>query len=148
MATRQEIQIALDLIKHVNVPNDLLLSAAVPVAKGEIKVTDGALGAQTQRDMTVAEQKQNLARLAAQVKGYRQKCESFLSVPANRALAETGLTTLGMAVKDLEDDIAIIKTVAARMATAAAKAKTIAALTAVGKAVETDAPAMPLVRKG
>jgi len=148
MATRQEIQIALDLVKHVNVPNDLLLSAAVPVAKGEIKVTEGGIGAQTQRDMTVAEKKENLARLAAQVKGYRQKCESFLSVPANRALAETGLTTLGMAVKDLEDDIAIIKTVAARMATAAAKAKTIAALTAVGKAVETDAPAMPLVRKG
>ena len=124
MATRQEIQIALDLIKHVNVPNDLLLSAAAPIAKGELKVTEGGIGEQSQRGMTVAEKKANLATLADQVRGYRVKCQSFLAVPAQRTSAENGLKALGMTVEDLEADIAVLKTAADRMAQTAKTAET------------------------
>jgi len=148
MATRQDIQIALDLIKHVNTPNDLLLSAAVPVAKGKIRVTEGAIGEQVERDMTVDEQKANLARLAAQAKGYRDKCASFLAVPAQRTSAAAGLAALGVDMADIEADIATIQTASDQMATGAANARKAQDLVAVGRALLEATPELPLVRKG
>lgn len=148
MATRQEIQIALDLIKHVNVPNDLLLSAAVPVALGEIQVTKNELGVQTMRDMTVKERKANIATLSTQVRGYRERCASFLADSANRAMAINGLAALGMTVEELEADIATIKIATDRMTTGSARAKNGADMQAVAAELEKDTPPLPLVRKG
>ena len=91
MATSQEIQVALDLIKHPNVPNDLLLSAAVPVAKSELTVTEGTMEDQTTRPMTVPEQKEQLARIALNIKGYKQKGATFLAVSVQRTMATAGL---------------------------------------------------------
>ena len=148
MATRQEIQIALDLIKAVNVPNDLLLSAAVPVALGEAQVTEGQPGAQTQRDMTVAERKANLATLSKQVRGYRDKCASFLGNATNRGLASRGLAALGVSLDEIEADIATIKTASDHMTAGAANADEHARLVTVGETLVTETPPLPLVRKG
>ena len=149
MATRQEIQIALDLIKHVNVPNDLLLSAAIPITAGEMPVSVGTIDdAQASREMTLAEKKAHLATLAAQIKGYRVKCETFLAVSANRTMAESGLAALGLTVADLETDIAILKVATDRMAQGAKLAADTKGMEAVGTTLTKDTPALPLVRKG
>jgi len=149
MATRQEIQIALDMVKAVNVPNDLLLSAAIPIAAGEMPVNEGTIeNSKATRGMTLAEQKGHLATLATQVRGYRDRCTSFLAVTANRTMATNGLAVLGMTVKDLEDDIATLKTATDKMAQAAKVATDTKAMEAVGVTLAKDTPALPLVRKG
>ena len=149
MATRQEIQIALDLIKHVNVPNDLLLSAAIPITAGEMPVSVGTIGnAKASREMTLDEKKKHLATLATQIKGYRSKCETFLAIVANRTMAESGLAALGLTVADLETDIAVLKAASDRMAQGAKLAADTKGMEAVGTTLTKDTPALPLVRKG
>ena len=149
MATRQEIQIALDLIKHVNVPNDLLLSAAIPIAAGDMPVNAETIeDAKASREMTLDEKKKHLATLATQVRGYRVKCESFLAVSANRTMATAGLAALGLTVEELEADIATLKTATDRMDAGAKLAADTKGMEAVGTTLSKDTPVLPLVRKG
>ena len=148
MATRQEIQIALDLIKAVNVPNDMLLSAGAPIARGDIKVTEGEFGEQAQRDMTVDERKTNILRLSDQVRGYGQKFASFLATTGNRTQAIAGLKTLGMDLPSLEADMDVIQASSDGMAAEAAKSADLPAMAKVAVTIERDTPALPLVRKG
>jgi len=147
MATRQEIQIALDMIKYVNVPNDMILSGAIPIAKGEIQVTEGIVGAQTKRSMTIKERKENLKRLTTQIMGYKDKLSSFLSVPSQRSAAAVGITALGVTIESIEEDITTIATVANKLDIDAGNAKTDKDLVDIGNALLIDTPALLLIRK-
>ena len=150
MATRQEIQIALDLIKHVNVPNDLFLSTAVSVAKGEIPVTNSISvgGSSTNRAMTITEKKEQLNRTAQNVVNYQSKITAFLSTSEKKVMAENGLNALGVNLVDLENDIQSMGDVAIEVKNKANKATTETELFAIADYIEQNVAALPLVRKG
>lgn len=90
-ATRQEIQVAFDIIKFVNIINDLL-DVSVPMARGQVKIWDKGLEAE--RDMTLDEIKTHLKRTCLNIYGYRDKLNAFLAVPEKKQLAINGLSAI------------------------------------------------------
>jgi len=92
-ATRQEIQVALDLVRFVNIVNDLL-DNSVPVAKGEVKTFDRE--SDEERDMTVEEMQSAMKRVCENIYGYKRIIVAFLAISENRELAKSGLAALGI----------------------------------------------------
>ena len=92
-ATRQEIQVALDLVRFVNIVNDLL-DNSVPVAKGEVKTFDRE--SDEERDMTVEEMQSAMKRVCENIYGYKRIIVAFLAISENQELAKSGLAALGI----------------------------------------------------
>ena len=103
MATRQEIQIALDLIKRVNCANDLL-DTTVPLLNGEKLVREGEFGSPTIREMTLEEKRIAGKKAVSNAKIYTSNVKLFLGNAGNRTKATSGLGVLGVSLSSIETD--------------------------------------------
>lgn len=142
-ATRQEIQIALDLVRFTNVANDLL-DVSVGKARGQqlVYLEDGS-----KRSMTIDEIKASLIRTSQNTKGYTTTITQFLSIPENRTKAITGLQALGVSLTEIENDTQLLNNASNELNTRAANSKTVQDLNAVADYIEQTVPALPLVRR-
>lgn len=143
MATRQEIQIAYDLIRFINVVNDLL-DSSVPLAKGLIKTR---MDEATERDMTVNEIKDALRRVCQNVYGYKTVILNFLNVPGNKQLAINGLIAWGVNLDNTKKELVDMLTVVDYVNTEVEKVTTSDELKTLGDYIDANVPKLPLVRK-
>lgn len=110
MATRQEIQVALDFIRFINIMNDLIdvssyvLRELDPQSGAKYQIRAGGEPSLPERDATLDELKQSAKRLFQNALSYRVMLDGFL-VKANRTLVENGLLALGVNLVEMEADI-------------------------------------------
>jgi len=145
-ATRQEIQVALDLIRFTNIANDLF-DVTTSIARGQIKKQEGVFPNLTERDMTTQEIKDSLVRMSENILGYRDKITAFLATSKNRTLAINGLAELGVDVTSLESDIQSMENAAKQLKSRAKNAITQTDLNKVGDYIEQTIPKLSLVRR-
>ena len=144
MATRQNIQVALDLIKFVNIVNDLL-DVSVPVARGQVQIWDEGL--QANRDMTVDEIKAILKRTCANITGYQNKLTNFLAVPEKKQLAIDGLSAIGVNLTEAKNQLTDMIVEKNYVNTQVDIATDQPGLTAIGDHIEANVPTLPLIRR-
>ncbi len=145
-STRQEIQVALDFIRFVNVTNDLIY-VGISAAKNEMKlpifdVSNNYIG---DRDMTIVEIKDKLKRTKLNIEGYKDLIDNFLATPENLTSATKGLTALGVDIQDMKDDILLIYNSIADINLLSIT--TLGQLNQIGIDLETAIPRLPLIRK-
>lgn len=148
MGVRQRTQVALDLIKFTNVPNDLF-DNAVPLARGQVKqpIFDEEGKGIGERDMTLEEIKEALERVARNVRGYRNMITNFLKVPEYSQLAQDGLGALGGTLGEIQGDIQSLNGVAGWVEAKLKTADSSEDLNAIADYIEKNVPKLSLVRK-
>ena len=150
MATRQEIQIAQDLIRFVNIMNDLIDVASymlqeVDAQTGEpLQVTDKET--QLPRDLTFDELKDNSVRACQNIGGYFTQNKSFLD-KVDLAMVSRGLTALGVDVNTLKNEMLAINGAKNYVKSALLSATTKADLIIIGQYIDVNIPKLTLVRR-
>ena len=145
MATRQEIQIAQDLIKSANICQDLLNMAA-KLAKGEILKTVGFGDTAEQVPMTAEEIQAELTRQMNNISNYIDQASRYLSISANRTKAVNGLQALGVDLNALQTDYQNFVAKISEVKTATSTATTQTKLNAIGSDIDKDIPSLNLLR--
>ena len=131
MATRQEVQMALDLMKRINVANDLFDDAAV-LAKTNSDVEDTKL---------------KLVRYRDNIMNYYNTVNNFLSDNTNRTKAASGFLGIGIDVDDIISDNTSYETHVEHIKTMAELATTKKDLEAIATYIESNVDNLLLVRK-
>ena len=144
-ATRQEIQIALDLVRFTNVAQDLFNNAA-KLARGEIKKTVGTFPNNTQEDMTVDDIKSALVRQMDNINAYKVMITQFLSDSEKRSKAVAGLQALRVDINSLIGDLQTMKNKLDTVKIETNNATTAAELKVIGDGIDNDIPQLDLVR--
>lgn len=150
MATRNEIQIAQDIIKFTNVMNDLLdclswqLQEIDPNTGGTLKIKPEG---EAERNYTTAELKDVAVRTVANALGYRNQMVNFLAKTGMLALATTGLTALGVDRAVVVQEVSGMKSVCDYLTANIPGAADKAALAQVGAYISTNVPKLKLVRR-
>jgi len=145
MATRQEIQVAFDLIKMVNIINDFL-DCSVPMARGQVKTLDDVT--KEERDMTIDEIKAQLKRTCQNITGYQNKLNSFLAVPEKKQLAIDGLNAISVDLTEAKNQLQDMIVEKNYVDTQVDIVTDQAGLTAIGDHIEANVPKLPLIRRG
>ena len=143
MATRQEIQTALDIIRFANCAQDLFNNYS-KVARGEVNKTVGDFGAQTEVAMTDEEITAELIRGTENISNYTGVIKDYLLSPEKRTLAENGLVALGVDIREIESDIATFDGKTEEIKTGLSDEKI--SLSDIGTSIDADIPDLNLVR--
>jgi len=149
MATRQEIQIAQDLVRFVNIMNDLL-----DCASWVLKEVDPQLGNKFQmqeedgifRDATLEELKERGKRTGQNVLGYRNMITQFISkYGANKV--KTALTSIEIDIADIQNDVTKMEAEARNLNNFIENAKSKAELISFAESIDSNIPKLTLVRR-
>jgi hypothetical protein len=150
MATRQEIQIAQDLIRFVNIMNDL-----IDVASYMLQEIDAQTGKPLQvtdketellRDLTLEELKNNSVRACQNIGGYFIQIQGFLD-KVDLSMVSSGLTALGVDVNTLKNEMLAINDARNYVKAALSSAVTKADLVIIGQYIDANIPKLTLVRR-
>lgn len=150
MATRQEIQIAQDLIRFVNIMNDLIDVASyilqeVDAQTGEpLQITDKET--ELLRDLTFEELKNNSVRACQNIGSYFVQIKSFLD-KVDLSMVSSGLTALGVDTNTLRNEMLAINDTRNYVRSALLSAMTKADLIIIGQYIDTNIPKLTLVRR-
>ena len=137
--TRAEIQTALDLIRFMNIVNDLYDSKKL-IIKGDVAKRDGT-------SYTIEERKKIASRLASNVKNYNTRLSNYLSDTSKRQVAINGLKALGVNISSIESDLIKMKSVVSHIETNIITATTEQDLDSIGDYINNNISELPLVRK-
>jgi len=149
MTTRQDIQVAWDMVRKVNLINDWLVTIP-PIAEGKEKVDifagDGIhiIG---QRDMTIEERKTAVDKLCISIERLRDQLDRFLADPEKFIIAQNGLNAWGVDFQQLKDEKEELYSQSVYIRAETTKATKDADLNKVGKWVENNTPKLYLLRK-
>ena len=130
-ATRQEIQVALDLVKYVNVANDII---------------DG-LPEILRSELTIEEKKEQIILMGTNIRNYKSRVDKFLSKAENRTKAINGLNAWGVDKEDLKDDLILIDTTINNIKSNISNIKTQDDLNTIAEMIESTITKLPLIRK-
>ena len=155
MATRQEIQAALDLIRFTNIANDLFdvsakMAAPQTATLGNQKTTGviavGSAPTPVIDDASAAQIKQNISRSMDNIQGYISQINSYLSDPDKLAMVTNGLNALSVSIDDIQSDVAGFQDTANAVTTALANNN--ASLDDVASSISGSVTPLNLVRNG
>lgn len=171
MATRQEIQIAQDLIRFVNIVNDLMDVTAYTLqdidaqtgkhlqiqelidSRTELPFLETAtpeeraeFGVEINRDATFEELRDRTIRLGQNVGGYKVQIITFLDA-VDQALVVSGLTALGVNALTLKTELLAMNDVRLYVATNLPTFTTKDSLAVLGQYIDTNIPKLTLVRR-
>lgn len=145
MSTRQQIQIAQDLVRFVNIMNDLLDCASYilretdPQTGGPLKNKDG-------EDFTLNELKDRVKRTGQNVLGYWNQINDFIDGYGG-ANVRDALLSLGVNVAEIQADLANLDTEAKHLWQNIKDAQTKAALIPFADRIDANIPKLTLVRR-
>jgi hypothetical protein len=145
MATRQEIQAALDLIRFTNCAQDIF-NVAVKGANGELTKTVGDITTAHQEAMTTEDKKAYLTRSMQNIDNYNVMIRAYLSDSEKRALVTNGLTALGVSLTAIENDITTFEGKSSAIKSAVTSAKDDTDIESIGSSISADIPDLNLVR--
>ena len=150
MATRNEVQIALDLVRFINCANDLMDSAAAMLQ--ELDPQEGVKILKVEapgsvRDWTFGELREQAQKMLQNVLNYESRVNTFVgsygSVKANTAL--TG--AFGMDLATVSAELSAIGTKAKSIISRLGATTTKEELDVLGKEIDKDIPKLELVRR-
>lgn len=149
MATRQEMQMAWDLIRFTNVANDLF-DDVVLVARGQKqkgkKITKVG-GLSEFENMTIDDIKVQVVRTMQNIRGYTSLNLRFLGNFDKKTSAVRGLAVWGVNIKDIIRDNRDMDSKAIQVSNNVARAVSQAELNVVADFIEVNIPNLRLVRK-
>lgn len=149
MATRQEIQIAQDIIKFINTMNDLLDCASWMLREKDPQ-TGGKLQFQVEenppRDFTLEEIKENVKRIGQNVLGYWNMINGFKDKYGGINL-KNAMLSLGVDVVDIQNDLASFDIEAKYLWQNIQNAQTKVELIPFADRIDTNVPKLTLVRR-
>jgi len=149
MSTRQEIQIAQDLVRFVNIMNDLLdcisfrLKEIDPQTGNKYQIQEKDL---TLRDATLEELKAKGKRVGQNVLGYRNMINQFFSGYGIDNV-ETALASIGIDIADIQNDITKMEVEARNLNNFILSAKNKGELISFAKRIDNNIPKLTLVRR-
>ena len=148
MATRYEIQIAQDLIRFVNIMNDL-----IDVASYEAKEIDAQTGNKLQipedstfRDATLDELKEMVKRRLLNALGYYNMLKAFLD-KIDMSLVLSGLSALSVNTQELKNNLMDMKSVGEYVRANLSNVTTKSELANLGTYIDNNVPKLILVRR-
>jgi len=148
MATRNDIQIAQDLIRFVNIMNDLLDCASYilrgkdPQTGGIFQIQEG----QVSRDATLDELKENVKRTGQNVLGYRNMLQSFIASYGGKNIREA-LLSFNVNYDDILADITAMENEARNLGNNIQGCKGKADLAPFADSIDANIPKLVLVRR-
>jgi len=149
MATRRDIQAALDIIKYANIMNDFLDESS-KFAKNEkqLKIPANPLTGTpaVERDFTFEEKKEKLQRMRDNLTNYHNTLNIYLSDNTKRTQAESGLQALGCSLTDIINDNTNYKIHADKIAYDANNAKSIQDIEAIADYIDSNIDKLNLLR--
>lgn len=151
MATRQDKQITDDLIRYVNIMNDIIDVSALHLrAKNEetgekLQVTDDIEGA-VPRDMTTEELVAQVKREAQNALGYSNSINTFI-VNFGVVNVEKALTATGYVFTDIQTDVEAMKQEALYLSVNVGSLKDKAGFETLASHIDANIPKLTLVRR-
>ena len=148
MATRQDIQIAQDLIRFVNIMNDLIDCASYilrekdPQTGNKFQIQEGEVS----RDATLEELKENVKRTGQNMIGYWNTITAFKNKYGGAKL-KTALESMGVDVLAIQADLANLDTEARHVWQNIQAAQTKAELLPFADRIDANVPKLILVRR-
>ena len=156
MATRKDIQIALDLINRVNNMNDMLdvcsmvMKDVDPETGMELRVVDKIAsereGTTQYRNTTEIDIQEVAVRKCQNAKGYYSSCNAFLK-KANRQMVADSLGALGVSLLDVENDLAQMNSVATNIIVGISSKNTKQEIAEFSKEISDNVDPLVLVRR-
>ncbi len=134
MATRQEIQIAQDLIKFLNVMNDLFDNCSE-------KIKDGSIG------KTFEEKKNTINRVILNIENYADKITNFVNNTKYTAMVFNGLSALSVSRTVLLSDLTIMVVILNNIKINILNASIDADIIDIATLIDSNIEKLPLVRK-
>ncbi len=131
-ATRQELQCALDMVRFVNITNDLLDSTVLILNND---------------DLTIEEIKTLITTTDTNVNNYKVRIESFVKNTEQKTMVENGLNQLEIDYKTLVKDLKDIKDSSTELKNAVLGLTTKEQMKEKAKDVNKDIDKLPLIRK-
>lgn len=150
MATRNDIQIAQDLIRFINIMNDLLDCASYilrekdPQTGKKYQIIDKVTG--LERDATLDELKNTVKRTGQNVLGYWNQIDAFIT-KFGAANARDALLSLGVDVTAIQADLVNLDTEAKHLWQNIKNAQTKAELLPFADRIDANVPKLVLVRR-
>lgn len=150
MATRQEIQIAQDLIRFVNIMNDLIdvvsyMLQEIDAQTGEpLQIIDKETG--LLRPLTFDELKANSVRACQNIGGYFVQIKNFLD-KIDTTIVLSGLSALGIDTNTFKNEMLAINDARNYVRSALSSTMTKADLVIIGQYIDTNIPKLTLVRR-
>lgn len=138
------MQVAFDLIKMVNIINDLL-DVSVPIARGQVKIIDPET--KEERDMTIDEIKAVLKRTCQNITGYQNKMVKFLADEGKKQLAKSGLLALEVNLTETRSQLTDMIIEKNYVNTQIDTVTDQTGLNAIADHIETNVPKLPLIRR-
>lgn len=148
MATRQEIQIAQDLIRFVNIVNDLMDVTAYMMQEIDAQ-TGGPLQIEEEgifRSLTFKELKDRVVRACQNVQGYKIMIMDFLD-SADQAMIVSGLGVLGVDLLTFKNELLAMNTVRDYVAGQLSLMDAKVDLVILGQYIDANVPKLTLVRR-
>ena len=142
MATRQQIQIAQDVVRFVNIANDLVDCMSFILKGLDPQTGEPLIDDATGKPFTVEQIQTRVRKSRAAVLGYWQRIKDFYDAYGNQAFV-AALSTQGVDATELMSDIDRIKSAANHVA------ENIGAVDFKNLAghIDTNVPKLPLVRR-
>lgn len=149
MSTRQQIQIAQDLVQFVNIMNDLLDCASYILRETDPQ-TGGPYRFEYEKDLyrdyTLEELKNQVKRTGQNVLGYWNMINDFIDGYGG-ANVRDALLSLGINVAEIQDDLANLDTEAKHLWQNIKDAQTKAELIPFADRIDANIPKLTLVRR-
>lgn len=152
MATRNDVQIAQDLIRFVNIMNDLLDRASYilreinPETGEKHQVRIPETDPPEFRDATLDELKQTAKRTGQNVLGYRNMLQSFITRYGGKDIRKI-LLSINVSYDDILADITVMENVARNLNNNAESCNTKAELISMAEQIDQNVPKLILVRR-
>lgn len=149
MATRQDIQVAQDLVRFVNVMNDLFDCASYLLqdidpqtgVKYQTRNEDGSL-----RDTTVEELKNQVRRTGQSISGYQNMIASFIQ-GYGKTKVINALQSIGIDFDSIQTDLSCFKAEAGNLRQNLQNAQTKVDLVSLANHIDAKVPKLTLVRR-
>ena len=156
MATRKDIQVALDLINRVNNMNDMLDVCSMvmqdkdPETGMKLRLVDEAesqIAGETQyKNATEIDLQEIAVRKCQNAKGYYVQCNAFLK-KVDRQMIIDSLAALGLSLIDIENDLVQMNSVATTVILGISSKNTKQAIAEFSKEITDNVEPLRLVRR-
>lgn len=145
MPTRQDFQIAQDIIKFVNIMNDIM-DCNSWILQDKDPQTGGIFQTPHAQDATLDDLKDASQRCCQNIAGYQNMIDEFLN-RVDRKVVEDALLVLGISLSDIEADMANMATECDYLTANVKNVKSKAELVPIAEHINTNIPKLTLVRR-
>ena len=146
MATRHDYQVAWDILKNINIINDLVDCAAYIMRDIDPRTGEPYRNRETGEEFSLFEIKQELGRIRTNVTGYYNLINNYIDVAGVPRIA-TALAIVGVDAVQAKADMENLKTVVETAISQVQSASTKLELIPIGEYIDANTDKLDLIRR-